>query len=188
MLIHFMKRLGLAVFFVLVAVESGMAAPIDAYVIGSGDVLEISIWKDQALSRQVVVLPDGLISFPLVGELKAAGKTLAAFKDEFKEKIQTFVPDPVLSVIVQQVNSLQIYVIGKVNGPGRYVLNTNVNVLQALSMAGGLNPFAKKDKIKVIRETDGQTVVYPFDYETVVNDTKLDQNIMLRRGDVVVVP
>ncbi len=163
-------------------------AAVNAYVIGAGDVLEISVWKDDAMSRQVVVLPDGLISFPLVGEVIAAGKTVKEFKAELVEKIKPFVPDPVVTMIVSQVNSLQIYVIGRVNKPGRFKLNSSVNVLQALAMAGGLNPFAKKNQIKIIRERQGVSEVFPFDYELVAKETKLEQNISLKRGDVVLVP
>jgi len=171
------------------AAEGVRAARPGAYVIGRGDVLEISVWKDEALSRQVVVLPDGTISFPLLGEMEAAGKTVAAFKNELVEKIKTYMPEPVVSVIVTQVNSMQVYVIGKVNKPGRFLLNNNINVLQALALAGGLNPFAKKDEIMVVRrDGEGRTRVFPFEYDRVVKDAAFDQNITLRRGDVVVVP
>jgi polysaccharide export outer membrane protein len=157
------------------------------YVIGPGDLLEISVWKDEALSRQVVVLPSGKISFPLVGEVVAAGKTVTALQEELTGRIIRYVPDPVLTVGVQQVNSLMIYVIGRVNNPGRFVLNTEVNVLQALAMAGGLNQFAKKGKILVFRETGGETKVFNFDYGVVAGGEDLSQNIRLQRGDVIVV-
>jgi polysaccharide export outer membrane protein len=157
------------------------------YVIGPGDVLEISVWKDEALSRQVVVLPSGNISFPLVGEVTAAGKTVTALQEELTRRITRYVPDPVLTVGVQQVNSLMIYVIGRVNHPGRFVLNTEVNVLQALAMAGGLNQFAKKGKVLVFRENGGQTQIFNFDYGDVSMGEGLAQNIRLERGDVIVV-
>jgi polysaccharide export outer membrane protein len=160
---------------------------LSSYVIGPGDVLEISVWKDEALSRQVVVLPSGKISFPLVGEVVAAGKTVTALQEELTQRITRYVPDPVLTVGVQQVNSLMIYVIGRVNHPGRFVLNTEVNVLQALAMAGGLNQYAKKGKILIFRETGGQTQIFNFDYGDVAGGTGLEQNIRLARGDVIVV-
>ena len=158
------------------------------YVIGPGDVLNISVWNNEALTKAVTVLPDGKIHFPLIGEIVAGGKTLAVLEKELKTKINPFVPDPELSVMVGQVNSMLIYVIGKVNQPGRFAINTNVNVLQALATAGGLNTFAKRSKIKIFRETNGKTHIFPFDYDDVTDGEHLDQNIMLKRGDVVVVP
>jgi polysaccharide export outer membrane protein len=158
------------------------------YILGPGDVLDISVWKDEALTRSVVVLPDGKITFPLAGDLLAGGRTVAELKKEIARRLERYVPELVLSVEVKQSNSMLIYVIGRVNGPGRQVLNTNVNVLQALAMAGGLNPFAAKDKIKVFRNEHGETRIIPFRYSEVVDGTNLADNIVLKRGDVIVVP
>lgn len=158
------------------------------YIIGPGDVLDISVWKDETLTRQVVVLPDGKISFPLIGEVMASGKTVAQLKKEIEKKLSAYVPDPTLSFEVRQVNSMLIYVIGRVNNPGRFLLNVNVNVLQALSMAGGLTPFAKRDKIKIFRQEGDKTQIFKFQYDDVVEGKNLEQNIVLKRGDVVVVP
>jgi len=137
------------------------------YIVGPGDVLDISIWDNDALSKLVTVLPDGKIHFPLIGEVVVGGKTLVDMEKELKKRIGTFVPSPDLTVMVQQVNSMLIYVIGKVNRPGRFALNTNINVLQALTMAGGLNTFAKRNKIKIFRETKDTTVILPFEYDEV---------------------
>lgn len=158
------------------------------YILGPGDVLEISIWKDTALTKQVVVLPDGTISFPLVGEILASGKSVTQLKKELEEKIKDYVPSPVMSVVVHQVNSMLIYVIGKVNKPGHFPLNTNVTVLQALAMAGGLNPFAKESMIKIIREEQGDKQIISFDYNEIAKKDNLAQNIVLKKGDVVLVP
>jgi polysaccharide export outer membrane protein len=158
------------------------------YLIGPGDVLDISAWKDETLTRAVIVLPDSKISFPLIGEVTAGGKTVAQLKKEIEAKLVRFVPDLTLSLEVKQVNSMLIYVIGRVNNPGRFALNVNVNVLQALSMAGGFNPFAKKDKIKIFRHEGGETRIFNFQYDGVVDGKHLEENIMLKRGDVVVVP
>jgi polysaccharide export outer membrane protein len=158
------------------------------YIIGPGDVLDISVWNNEALTKTITVLPDGKIHYPLIGEVAAGGRTLAALQKELKDKIKKYVPNPELSVMVNKVNSLLIYVIGKVNSPGRFELNANVNVLQALAIAGGLNPFAKRGKIKIFRETNGKTRILPFDYDDVTDGEHLEQNIMLERGDVVVVP
>jgi len=158
------------------------------YIIGPGDMLDISVWNNQELTRSVTVLPDGKISYPLIGEVLAAGKTLAVLETELKDKIDDFVPNPSLSVVVREVNSMLIYVIGKVNTPGRFALNTNMNVLQAISMAGGLNTFAKENKIKIFREVKGKTDIFQFEYDDVIEGKNLEQNIRLERGDVVVVP
>jgi polysaccharide export outer membrane protein len=164
-------------------------AVLDAtYPIGPGDVLGISIWKDEALTKDVVVLPDGVISFPLVGLIKAAGKTVAQLKSELEERLSQYVTDPVLNVEVKQVNSLIIYVIGRVNTPGRFNLNTNITALQALATAGGLNPFAKRDKVKIMRQEGGITRIFPFHYDDIADGKHLEENIELKRGDVIVVP
>lgn len=158
------------------------------YRIGPGDVLEVSVWKDPALTRQVVVLPDGRIDFPLVGHFVAMGRTTQELKTEMEAKLKRFIPDPILTVIVQQANSMRIYVIGKVNRPGDFQLSGNLNVMQALAMAGGLNTFAKANEIQIYREEGDHTVVYPFAYEKVSAGKQVDQNIVLHRGDVIVVP
>jgi polysaccharide export outer membrane protein len=171
-----------------------LALPADAgstghiYPIGPGDILEVSVWKDEALTRSCTVRPDGSISFPLIGEIPAAGKTLMELKSEMEGKLKKFVPDVVLYIDVKQINSLIIYVIGKVNNPGRFILTVDVNVLQALSTAGGLNPFAKGGKVKIFRQGSNETTIFPFNYDEVVDGKRLEQNIYLRRGDVVVVP
>lgn len=158
------------------------------YVIGAGDVLDISVWRDEALAKSVVVLPDGKVSFPLIGEVEAAGKKVAELKQEMESRLSKFVTDLVLSVEVKQTNSMIIYVIGRVNGPGRFPLSGNVNVLQALAMAGGFNPFANKDKVKIYREGNGRSEVLSFRYSEIAEGKNPGQNVRLSRGDVIVVP
>ena len=182
---------------VLVIFFSGVAWPQDKqeqeatevadYIIGPGDVLAISAWKDETLTREVVVLPDGKISFPLIGEVAAGGKTVAGLKKDVESKLAPFVPDITLSLMVKQVASV-IYVIGRVNAPGRFPVNVNVNVLQALAIAGGCSEFARKDKIKIFRDEGGKTTIYNFHYDSVIQGKQLEENIMLKRGDIVVVP
>ncbi|MGD0883713.1 MAG: polysaccharide biosynthesis/export family protein [Thermodesulfovibrionales bacterium] len=158
------------------------------YIIGPGDVLDISVWKDESLTRSCIVLPDGFISFPLAGYVTAAGRTASQLKADLEARLTRYVPGVTLSLEVKQVNSLIIYVIGRVNNPGRFILNVDINVLQALSTAGGLNPFANKNKIKIFREGSTETTIYPFEYDQVIEGKRLEQNIYLRRGDVVVIP
>ena len=158
------------------------------YILGPGDQLDISVWKDEALTRSLAILPDGKIAFPLVGELVAAGKTVAQLKKDIEGKLARFMPEPVLSLEVKQVNSQIVYVIGRVNTPGRFVLNTNVSVLQALAIAGGFTPFADKSKVKIVRYEGDKTRVFKFDYDEVVKKETPEINFGLKRGDVIVVP
>jgi polysaccharide biosynthesis/export protein len=164
------------------------AAPVADYIIGAGDTLNISVWKDESLTRQVVVLPDGKIGFPLIGQVTAAGKSVADLTKEIEQKLARFVPAVDLSVVVQQTGSMTIYVIGRVNSPGRFAISSDVNVLQALAMAGGLNPFAKRGDIKIFREVGGGTKVFYFDYDTVADGKDPRQNMRLKKGDVIVIP
>lgn len=163
------------------------ALPGDKYILGPGDVLGISVWKNAELTQDVPVLPDGYISFPLVGEIKAAGRTLSQFQKALEEKLIHYIPQPSLSVLVKKVN-MNIYVIGKVQHSGMFGLNTNIKVLQALTMAGGLNPFAKRDEIKILRKIGNETKIYKFNYDDVSSGQNLEQDIEMVREDVIVVP
>jgi polysaccharide biosynthesis/export protein len=159
------------------------------YIIGPGDQLGIEVWKDPALTRVVTVLPDGKISFPLIGELEAGGKTVAQLKMEIEQKIARYVPDSSTTVEVRQINSLHIYVLGRVNAPGRFILTSNVTVLQALALAGGPNTFANRKHIRIFREKKGVTTMSPpFDYDDVTAGRGVEANILLERGDVIFVP
>lgn len=158
------------------------------YIIGPGDVLQISVWKDDALTQNLLVLPDGKFDFPLIGQIIAQGMTVPELKAVLKEKIDPYVPEPIISVIVQDTRSMVIYVIGNVLRPGPFNLNENIHVLKALSMAGGFNDFAKKDKVKIFRDQAEGTKILNFDYNEVVKGKDLEQNIRLEKGDVIVVP
>lgn len=158
------------------------------YLLGPGDILGIEVWKDPNLTRTVVVLADGKIVFPLIGEVAAGGRSIAALRNELAERIAVYVPETNLTLEVKQVNSLFVYVLGRVNNPGRLQLNGNVNVLQALAMAGGLNPYAKRGDIKIFREEGGETRIIPFDYDDVTSGARLQDNIRLKRSDVLFVP
>jgi polysaccharide export outer membrane protein len=158
------------------------------YRIGPEDVLEISVWKEEGLKKEVLVRPDGGISFPLAGDLQAAGKTALQLQQEITQHLEKFMSDPVVSVSVLKVASNKIYVIGRVNKPGEFVAGRYVDVLQGLSMAGGLTPFASENDIRVLRRESGKDLVFPFRYSDVKKGENLEQNIILKGGDVVVVP
>jgi len=164
------------------------SAAVSDYIIGPGDVLFISVWKDQALTQSLQVRPDGKISFPLIGELAAGGRTVAQLQKDMEEKLSRFIPEPTISVGVQDIRSMFIYVIGRVNAPGRFAINAPVDVLQALAMAGGCNAFAETKGIKVFRKTGSETRIMGFNYNDVSRGKNLEQNITLARGDVIVVP
>ncbi|MDO8739621.1 polysaccharide biosynthesis/export family protein [Candidatus Deferrimicrobium sp.] len=178
----------IAVFFLAVLLLATSPAWAADYIIGPGDQLGIEVWKDAALTRVVTVLPDGKISFPLIGELEAGGKTVAQLKKEIEQKIARYVPDSTTTVEVRQSNSLHIYVLGRINAPGRLILNANVNVLQALAIAGGPNTFANRTRIRIFRQEGGKTLSFPFNYNDVTAGKELQMNIELKRGDVIFVP
>jgi len=174
---------------IIFAADNATNAPYSQeYTIGAGDILFISIWKDEALTRTMPVRPDGMITFPLIGELTAGGKTAASLQSEIEKRISRFVPEPYVTVAVQEIKSLVIYVIGRVNNPGRFAVISDMNALQALAMAGGCNAFAKRNDIKIFRTIGGESRVFQFDYDHVSKGEHLEDNILLQRGDVIVVP
>jgi len=160
----------------------------DAYVIGPGDVLSISVWKEEGMQLEVLVRPDGGITYPLAGEIQAGGLSTKALSDELVRKLKKYIPNPSVTVSVLQSVSNKIYVIGKVNRPGEFTATGYMDVLQALTMAGGLTPYADSDEIKIIRRTEKGNMMMLFDYDEVVSGEQLDMNIILKAGDTVVVP
>jgi polysaccharide export outer membrane protein len=153
-----------------------------------GDTLLISVWKEEDLVQEVLIRPDGGYSFPLAGDLSAAGKSVERISQELTQRLERYIPDLVVTVAVTAINGNKIYVIGQVNNPGAFVMNPRVDVMQALSMAGGTTPFAELNDIKILRRTGSGQTVLPFRYSDVARGRNLEQNIMLISGDVVVVP
>ncbi len=164
-------------------------SPDSAYTVKPGDMLAISVWKEPDLQGPVLVRPDGTFSFPLAGQMDARNKTVAELQQMVTDKLRKYISDPVVTVSVQEIKGNKVYVIGQVNKPGDFVVNPRVDVMQALSMAGGTTPFAALGDIMILRRTDtGQQQALPFRYTDVVRGRNLDQNITLQAGDVVVVP
>lgn len=159
-----------------------------AYQVKPGDVLEISVWKEPDLQRTVLVRPDGMFSFPLVGEIDARGKTVADLNKLVSDRVGKYIADAVVTVTLTEVKGNKIFVIGQVNKPGEFIVNPSVNVMQALSMAGGVTPFAATNDIKILRRSGTAQQALPFPYGDVVRGRSLNQNIELVSGDVVVVP
>jgi polysaccharide biosynthesis/export protein len=158
------------------------------YLLGPEDIVKISVWKDEHLTQEVVVRPDGMISFPLVGDIPAAGRTIEDVRLELVKRLNKFVPNPHVSVLATKILSYKIYVIGRVNKPGEFLVGHYTDVLQALSLAGGLTPFAAENDIHVMRRTRGEQQVFQFRYGDIRKGKELGQNIILERGDVVMVP
>jgi len=159
-----------------------------SYRLGAEDVLLISVWKDEQLTREVVVRPDGMFSFPLVGDIQAEDRTVEEIRTDLVRRLTKYIPNPNVSAAVTKVLSYKIYVVGRVNKPGEYLIGHYTDVLQALSLAGGLTPFASENDIKVIRRLKGQQKVFLFRYGDVRKGQDLEQNILLHRGDSVMVP
>ncbi len=186
------SRLSRWLFGLLLAVAAAAAlaaAPEAPYMIKPGDVLKVSVWREPELQGPVLVEPDGTFSFPLCGVIDARNKTVAQLQQEIGSKLAHFITNPVVTVSLTKINGNRIYVIGQVKKPGAFTVNPRINVLQALSMAGGTTPFASLGSIKILRSSgNGSQVALPFNYNDVVHGNDLAQNITLRAGDVVVVP
>ena len=150
--------------------------------------IEVSVWKEPDMTKQLVVQPDGKIYYPLVGEIRAAGKTVKQLQEEISKRLEKFVTDASVTVILLKTQYYKFYVTGKVNKPGEFLVGRPTSVLQAIAMAGGLTPFASPTQIKVVRKVAGQDEVYNFDYKDVSKGHLLYQNIILQPGDTVVVP
>lgn len=158
------------------------------YRLGAEDVMLVSVWKDEQLTREVVVRPDGMFSFPLVGDIQAEDRTVDDIRGDLVKRLTKYIPNPNVSVAVTKVVSYKVYVVGRVNKPGEYLIGHYTDVLQALSLAGGLTPFAAENDIKVMRRVKGEQHAIPFRYGDLRRGRDLEQNIMLQRGDVVMVP
>lgn len=173
----------------LSSVQAQQAAAYQAgYIVKPGDLLEIAVWKEPDLQRQVLVRPDGAFSFPLVGEVDARGKSVGDLNKIVSERLSRYIADAVVTISVQEIRGNKIYVIGQVNRPGEFVVNPSVNIMQALSMAGGMTPFAATNDIIVLRGQGKAQSAMAFRYADVVRGRRLDTNIELLSGDIVVVP
>ena len=170
------------------AATSKESSVIPAYKIGPGDILTVSVWKEEGLQQEVLIRPDGGMSFPLAGDIQAGGKSVAELSDILVQKIKKYIPDPVVTVAIRQIQNNKIYIVGKVNRAGEYVATRYVDVMQALAMAGGLNAYASSNNIKILRRVNGKVQSRSFEYDDVANGKALQQNIILQGGDVVVVP
>ena len=196
-----MKRLLIFLIFVLIlltytnlfaqeksAPKGEVAADSDNYVIGAEDALYIHVWREDAISRQVLVRMDGKISLPLIDEVHAAGLTPKQLKEAITEKLVGFINSPNVSVIVMDANSFKVYISGQVRTPGIYRLKSETTILQIIIMAGGFTEWADQKRVLVIRKEDGKDKRITVNYRKLVKDGDLSQNIVLKAGDTIIVP
>lgn len=188
-----MRRVALAALqllwlFPVGAAEPPRAAATEGYQLQPGDILAVSVWKETELQAETLIRPDGRISFPLAGDLTAAGRTVEEIRADLEGRLRVLVPDAVVTVTLKLNAGNRVYVIGKVQRPGDFPINRPTDVMQALSLAGGGTPFADMDSIKVLRREGPRLIAIPFHYSAVERGRDLQQNIVLRSGDTVVVP
>lgn len=189
---NLMKKMVVCIFIlflVLLAIGDITAfARESTYKIGPGDSLLISVWKDESLTREIIVPPDGIISFPLTGDIDVTELTVAELRKVVTGKLKEYVTDATVTVILLEAKSLVAYVVGKVTTPGQFPINMETTVMQVLAMAGDLDPFASPDDIIILRQEKDLSIRIPFHYNAVKKGKNLEQNIFLKRGDVIVVP
>jgi polysaccharide biosynthesis/export protein len=162
--------------------------PPAGYIIGARDVLSVIFWRDKDMSADVAVRPDGMISLPLINEVKAEGLTPDQLRDQVAQRAARYIADPTVSIVVREINSRQVFITGEVNKPGAYSLMMPTSVMQLISLAGGLREYAKSKDIVILRMEAGKQTAIPFNYKDVMNRKKLTQNILLQPGDTVIVP
>jgi polysaccharide export outer membrane protein len=160
----------------------------NSFVIGANDVLAINVWKEPDISRSVPVRSDGKISLPLAGEVQAAGLTPLKLEHDIAGKLQSFISEPEVTVIVQQINSQKFNILGMVSRPGSYSLTNSSTVLDAIAVAGGFRDFAKQKSIYILRQNTNGTERMPFNYKDVIKGKNVSQNIKLQANDTIVVP
>lgn len=167
-----------------------VSADIYEYAVNPGDTLNISVWKEETLQQELRVLPDGTISFPLAGVVKVAGKTIKTVQQELTKKLSEYITNPTVNIVVKAVEGNVVYVLGQVKAPGHFIMLSQTDVMQALTLAGGLTAFAKANSIIILRRNKDFSEVIKFEYGELEsgNSTALDKNYLLKSGDVIVVP
>lgn len=173
------------------AVAATAAVAVDnpgIYLLRQGDSVMISVWREDALQKQVIVLPDGSITFPLVGRIEVAGLSTPEVERRITTKLKEFIPEPVVTVVIAGIEGNRAYVMGKVNSPGSLIINGPLTVLQAISVMGGFDKFADESGIKVIRAKGDHQEVFPVHYKDIISGRDMSSNIQLKAGDTIVVP
>ena len=176
------------IIFTLCIVFSSVQAETTEYTINSGDILEVSVWKEEALQRELRVLPDGSISFPLIGVVKVLGKSISTVQREIANKLSEYITEPIVNVFVKEAIGNAVYVTGKVKAPGKFIMHQPMDIMQILSLAGGLTVFANKNDILIFRRSENDYEAIEFEYGEMEDGDDLNKNIFLKSGDVIVVP
>lgn len=178
-------------FLLLIFVNVGQAVAADkpdAYQLHQGDKLMISVWREDTLQKEVIVLPDGSVTFPLIGRVEVAGLSTPEVEQSITAKLKKYFPEPIVTVVIVGIDGNRAYVTGKVMHPGSLIINGPITVLQAISLMGGFDKFADESSIKVIRaKPDGQEIL-PVNYKDIISGKNESTNIQLKAGDTLVVP
>ena len=187
------RRTTVKVFILLICISAfaGVViaeSEVPSYLIGPNDILNIYVWKEKELTQDVFVLPDGRITFPLIGEVMAQGRTVTELREDLTKRFEKFVTEPEVTVIVKEIRSRRVYIIGKVSKPGPYPLEPDMTVLQALSMAGGFAEWADTKNIVIVRREGEKEIQQHFNFKEFVDGKHVEQNLLLRRNDTIVVP
>ena len=173
---------------VVASLLSSVSSAQNAYMLNPGDQVFIEVWNEPDMQRDVIINPDGNLSFPLAGQVKAAGLSAQQLQDSVTEKLKVYISNPVVTVSVTQMNGNTVYVIGQVNTPGEFVMTRNMTALQALSLSGGFTTFADTKNIKIIRKSPDGEISLEVNYSRLEGGDRLESNHILKSGDVLIVP
>jgi len=160
----------------------------DIYQLRQGDTVIISVWREDTLQRQVIVLPDGSITFPLIGRVEVAGLSTPEVEQRIVIKLKEYFPEPIVSVVIVGIDGNRAYVTGKVLRPGPLTINGPISVLQAISLVGGFDRFADENGVKVIRSKPEGQEILPVNYKDIISGKNMSTNILLKAGDTIVAP
>lgn len=183
-----MKKLLSSAFFLTIITITTNTYANEPYTLNPGDRLFISVWNEESLQKEVVILPDGTISFPLAGQLNSQGRTVLELEDELRTNLSEYISDPVVNITVNAVAGNTVHIIGKVLRPGSFSMSQPLDAMQALSLAGGLNTFAEENNIIILRRNGEKQEIIPVHYARIKKGESLDSNVMLKSGDVIIIP
>jgi polysaccharide export outer membrane protein len=186
-----MSRIFVVVLLWVASLSSGLAIAADSpgtYLLRQGDTVMISVWREDALQKQAIVLPDGSITFPLVGRIEVAGLSTSEVERRITAKLKEYSPEPVVTVVIAGIDGNRAYIMGRVNNPGSFIISGPITVLQAISTAGGFDKFADEGGIKVIRTKSDRQEILPVHYKDIISGRDMTTNIQLKAGDTIVVP
>ena len=179
----------LSMFFIVINTDLAVAADKpDIYQLRQGDTILISVWREDTLQRQVVVLPDGSVTFPLIGRVEVAGLSTTEVENKIIKKLKEYFPEPIVTVVIVGIDGNRAYITGKVIRPGPLILSGPISVLQAISLVGGLDRFADESGIKVIRSISNEQKIMPVNYKEIISGKNMSTNVLLKAGDTIVVP